>query len=430
VIGIGPKPEIDRCTAGFCGYNQLALSIPVINFYNTQLFPEKTLSERGKGTEKMSPLDSLGKEERALRLWTLGTALALGIAAVLLARLGNPPNMGICAACFMRDTAGGLALFSKPAGLQYLRPEIPAFLLGSVAATLLFREFRSRGGSSPIIRFVIGAFIMIGALVFLGCPIRLIVRIGGGDWSTAGSGLLGLLAGIGFAVFCIRRGFDLGPGRDLKPMAALMLPLLTVGLVVFILFLAFGTGGDPRGLLQTKWKAPVLISLAVAFVIGFMAQRSRYCTTGGIRDLILWRKFRLFNAYLVFLATVVAGNLLVDALCPGERKLFDWGAAPIAHGEHLWNFLGLFLVGLGSVLVSGCPFRQLVAAGQGNSDAAITIFGLLFGAAFCHNFGLAAKPGSADAAGGPGTAGMFAVVIGIVIVSAIGFFCRDRGSEG
>ncbi|MBU0754079.1 MAG: YedE-related selenium metabolism membrane protein, partial [Planctomycetes bacterium] len=126
------------------------------------------------------------------------------------------------------------------------------------------------------------------------------------------------------------------------------------------------------------------------------------------------------------LVAVISGNLLIDLFWPGAAKQFQWGAAPIAHGVHLWNFLGLYLVGIGSILLGGCPFRQLVAAGQGNSDAAITLMGLLFGAAFCHNFGLAAAPAGPEVAGGPGTAGMTAVVIGIVVCLVVGYFSRNK----
>jgi uncharacterized protein len=45
-------------------------------------------------------------------------------------------------------------------------------------------------------------------------------------------------------------------------------------------------------------------------------------------------------------------------------------------------------VGLCAVLLGGCPFRQLIIAGNGNGDAAVVVFGMLAGAAFSHNLGL------------------------------------------
>ena len=79
----------------------------------------------------------------------------IGIFAAALQKLGNPANMGICVACFERDIAGALG-FHKAAVVQYLRPEIFAFVLGSFVASLIFKEFKSRGGSLPLVRFFLG----------------------------------------------------------------------------------------------------------------------------------------------------------------------------------------------------------------------------------------------------------------------------------
>ena len=81
------------------------------------------------------------------------------------------------------------------------------------------------------------------------------------------------------------------------------------------------------------------------------------------------------------------------------------------------------LAGFGCVLLGGCPLRQLVLAGEGNTDSAITVFGLMAGAAFAHNFGLAS---SAD---GPTANGKIAVVIGIVVVAAIAVINSMRKEE-
>ena len=54
------------------------------------------------------------------------------------------------------------------------------------------------------------------------------------------------------------------------------------------------------------------------------------------------------------------------------------------------------------VLLGGCPLRQVILAGEGNSDAAVTVTGFVVGAAICHNFGLASS------AKGPTVNGMIA----------------------
>ena len=100
----------------------------------------------------------------------------IGVLAIVLQKMGNPANMGICVACFERDISGALGLH-RAAVVQYLRPEILGFVLGSLLAAMAFREFKPRGGSSPVIRFVLGMVAAIGALVFLGCPWRAILRM-------------------------------------------------------------------------------------------------------------------------------------------------------------------------------------------------------------------------------------------------------------
>ena len=100
--------------------------------------------------------------------WIVVIAGALvGLAAVLLTALGNPANMGFCIACFLRDIAGACGLHGA-AKVQYVRPEIIGLVLGSFIMALIKGEFRAKGGSSPATRFVLGAFVMIGALAFLG----------------------------------------------------------------------------------------------------------------------------------------------------------------------------------------------------------------------------------------------------------------------
>ena len=82
------------------------------------------------------------------------------------------------------------------------------------------------------------------------------------------------------------------------------------------------------------------------------------------------------------------------------------------------------LVGWGSVLLGGCPLRQLILAGEGNGDSAVTVLGMMAGAAISHNFGLA---GNADAlneageivVGGISTAGKIAVILGFAVCLAV-----------
>ena len=54
----------------------------------------------------------------------------VGILSSILVYFGNPKNMGICIACFIRDIAGGLGLHRAEI-VQYIRPEIIGIILGA-----------------------------------------------------------------------------------------------------------------------------------------------------------------------------------------------------------------------------------------------------------------------------------------------------------
>lgn len=110
---------------------------------------------------------------------------AVGLAAVLLTAFGNPANMGFCIACFLRDITGALGMHGADK-VQYVRPEIVGLVLGAFIMAVATREFRAKAGSSPALRFVLGGFVMIGALAFLGCPLRMVLRLAGGDGQRAG----------------------------------------------------------------------------------------------------------------------------------------------------------------------------------------------------------------------------------------------------
>ena len=122
--------------------------------------------------------------------------VAVGLAALILTAMGNPANMGFCIACFLRDTAGACGLHSA-AKVQYVRPEIIGLVLGAFIMSVGGQGVPAQSaGSSPALpALCIGAFVMIGALAFLGCPLRMVLRLGGGD-PNALVGLIGFIIGI------------------------------------------------------------------------------------------------------------------------------------------------------------------------------------------------------------------------------------------
>ena len=180
--------------------------------------------------------------------------------------------------------------------------------------------------------------------------------------------------------------------------------------VIFVLllvkpaFIFFSEEGAGPGAMH----AAIGASLAAGLVVGVLAQRTRLCMVGGMRDMILFRESRLLLGFLAILVAAFVTNLVLGGFHAGFTE------QPVAHTDGLWNCLGMLLVGFACVLLGGCPLRQLVMSGEGNADSAVTVLGLMVGAAFCHNFGLASS------GEGPTPAGKIAVIIGIVVVALIG----------
>ena len=350
----------------------------------------------------------------------IAVGLVIGALAAWLVTQGNPPNMGVCVACFERDIAGALGLHRAPI-VQYLRPEIPAFVLGSLVAALLFGEFRVRTGSAPLVRFMLGLFATIGALAFLGCPWRGILRLAGGDLNAV-TGLAGLACGIGIGAFFLKNGFTLGRARETLKPVGWILPGLMIGLLVLAVTTPAFIFASEKG--PGSMHAPILVSLGVGLLIGFLAQRSRFCTMGSIRDALLIRDFHLLYGVVAMLVAAFVVNFALGKFNPG------FAAQPIAHSNHLWNFLGMVLAGLAFALAGGCPGRQLILSGEGDTDSGVFVIGMIVGAGIAHNFSLA---GAADKmtdavlqVGGPGFNGQIAIGLGLLFCLLLGFTMRER----
>lgn len=305
----------------------------------------------------------------------VGVLVCLGMA--LLAFSGNPANMAMCAACFIRDMAGSMKLQTTET-VQYFRPEVVGLVVGSFLIALATREYRSTAGSSPpMTRFVLG---------------------------------------VATGTFFLKKGYSLGREHDTNKTAGAVLPvLLVIGLCISVFAGVFAVSQAGPG----SKHAPVLIALVTALVIGALAQKVRICFAGSVRNIFLMRDFDLMLPIAGLFVVMVVFNLAT-----GGFKL-SFAGQPIAHSQHLWNILGLYAVGFGATLAGGCPLRQMTLAGQGSCDAAVTFVGMLIGAAFAHNFGLAGVAASAATAekaavlGGPSVAGQIVLVCCIAVLFVI-----------
>lgn len=345
------------------------------------------------------------------------TGAVVGILAPLLVWMGNPGNMGICVACFTRDIAGALGLH-RAAVVQYLRPEIPGFVLGSFLSAVIFGEYRPRAGSSPVIRFFLGLFAMIGALIFLGCPWRAYLRLAGGD-GNALAGIAGLLVGIFIGIVFLWKGFTLARSYPSPRSSGLFMPLVSVVLLVLLVLApTFGEEGKSAVFFSSSGPgsqhAPLMAALAVGLLVGWLAQRSRFCTVGALRDLVMLRDGHLAKGVLAFIAAAFVTSLALGLFRPG------FTGQPVAHTSQIWNFLGMVLSGLAFTLAGGCPGRQLIMSGEGDGDAAVFVLGMLVGAGIAHNFNLASSPAGAT----PFALGAF--LTGMAFCLAVGFLMREK----
>lgn len=302
--------------------------------------------------------------------------------------------------------------------VQYARPEIIGLVLGAFIISAATKEYRSTAGSSPMIRFILGMVIMIGSLVFLGCPLRMVIRMSAGDLN-AWVALIGFILGVGTGVFTLKNGFSLGRAHITNKTSGVVLPALMLGVLVLstATTLLKASEAGPGSL-----HAPIIMSLIGGLIFGAVAQKSRMCFAGGIRDVMLMKNFDLL--------TVIGGLfvvMLIFNIATGKFVLGFNTPGIIAHSEHLWNILGMYAVGFAAVLAGGCPLRQLILAGQGSSDSAVTVLGMFAGAAACHNFGLAASGTAMNAetqeivAGAVPLNGKVAVIICIAVCFLIAF---------
>jgi YedE family putative selenium metabolism protein len=230
------------------------------------------------------------------------------------------------------------------------------------------------------------------------------------------------VGGIWIGTLFLKKGYTLGRTQPFAPAVGWVMPVMFAGLFALMLIAPQPEGADKGGVLFYSLKgpgamhAPIFVSMIVGLIIGAIAQRSRFCTMGAFRDLILFKQIHLFSGVVALVAAAFVTNLILGQFHPGFEK------QPVAHTMHLWNALGMVLAGLAFALAGGCPGRQLFLSGEGDADAGIFVIGMIVGAGFAHNFGLASSPA------GTGPHGMAAVVTGLAVCLAIGFFMKPKSA--
>ncbi|MDO5111708.1 MAG: YeeE/YedE thiosulfate transporter family protein [Clostridia bacterium] len=161
----------------------------------------------------------------------------------------------------------------------------------------------------------------------------------------------------------------------------------------------------------------LLVSLCVGLIIGFVAQRSRFCLIGGVRDYMIVKDTYLIKGFFGLLLTAAVlfyvfhltgsfdeampnypqfmkGNsITVDqdysaCACTNSPQFvlknpdggyeFNWNGIQF-NALMLCTILGAFVIGVLSVLIGGCPLRQHVKAASGNKSAMVYVLGFYVG---------------------------------------------------
>ncbi len=111
-------------------------------------------------------------------------------------------------------------------------------------------------------------------------------------------------------------------------------------------------------------------------VFGYILQRSRFCFTGGFRDIFLIKNTTLTRAVLIALGLTTVGFSLVGLLSGGESYLETAG---VVYPLGMHNLLGGTLFGFGMVIAGACVSGCLVRIGEGYIMQIYTFIGLMIG---------------------------------------------------
>jgi YedE family putative selenium metabolism protein len=239
----------------------------------------------------------------------------------------------------------------------------------------------------------------------------MIVRLAAGDL-TAVVAVVGMMFGVWCGARYLKAGVFLERERDMPKINGYIFPFLAFMLLFFIFFQPTFIKQGQTG--PAAQHAPVLLSLALGLVIGGFSHRSCLCITGGFRNFFLFREKTLLGGVLTFFVTA-----LLISFVTGQFNM-GLNGQPASHLSHGWTFLAMTLVGLASVIIDGCPFRQVIKSGQGDVDAGVTTMGMLAGAALVITWSIRST------SAGPEFAGKIAVMSGLIFCLFVVISYRKR----
>jgi uncharacterized protein len=134
-----------------------------------------------------------------------------------------------------------------------------------------------------------------------------------------------------------------------------------------------------------------IVTLILGIIIGWLGQRSGFCSIGGFRDFFMFRHTRLLFGFIALIGGAFIGYLIFKLVFPTAFEGFFWlmgkGLMPVPGaptgltitGYIILAIIGGIAVGLIGVLLGGCPLRQLVMTSEGNIKSLCFVIGICIG---------------------------------------------------
>jgi len=135
-----------------------------------------------------------------------------------------------------------------------------------------------------------------------------------------------------------------------------------------------------------------IVTLLLGLLIGWLGQRSGFCSIGGFRDFFMFRHTRLLYGYLSLIVGGFIGYMVFSLITPAAFEGFFWllkkGLMPVPGAPAnltvtayiILAVIGGIAVGLIGVLLGGCPLRQVVMTAEGNLRSLWFVIGMCIGA--------------------------------------------------
>ena len=148
----------------------------------------------------------------------------------------------------------------------------------------------------------------IGALVFLGCPFRMLQRLGGGDLNAV-VGLVGFVIGVGVGLFFEKRGYTSGRTAVVITPAGMAALVLALGGLILFLVDAMPFGPGPNNTTTGPPHAPWFWALGLATIAGALLSLTGFCAVTAARQVYAGPRRMLAGA-----VALIAGYALWAAL--------------------------------------------------------------------------------------------------------------------